>query len=213
MNTDKKDCYLIAGLGNPGSKYDRTRHNTGFQALDFFLNHAVSNIENSVSQKFTTDQKHKSLIVKACVSGHELILAKPQTHMNHSGEAIQSLAFYNNIPLENILIIHDDIDLPFGAIRLSHDAGPAGHNGVSSIIERLGSKEFTRLRVGIGQAEKRGNRDSKSFVLSTFTKEEEEKLLSRIIPAVTQSVSTFLDKGYEEAAAIHNKKLLKKSLS
>lgn len=206
MSVSEKKYYLIVGLGNPEPKYDHTRHNIGFRVLDFFLNHLVPRMESGSFQDFTIDQKHKSLVAITQVSSHSLILAKPQTFMNRSGEAIQSLVSYYKIILENILIIHDDIDLPFGTIRFSHEAGPAGHNGVRSVIEQLGSKEFTRLRIGVGQSENGENENSKSFVLKNFTKKEDDELCSRVVPNAARTILTFLDKGYEQAAATHNQK-------
>jgi PTH1 family peptidyl-tRNA hydrolase len=152
---------LIVGLGNPGKKYEKTRHNVGFRVVDALKK----------SLDFTRDK---------------LILFKPQTFMNQSGKAVKSLMAYYKLPIANLWIIHDDIDLPLGAIRVSQNVGSAGHKGVESIIKALGTKEFLRFRIGIGREQKK---DAEKFVLKKFTKEE-EKILERVIKEAIEIIKT-----------------------
>lgn len=133
---------LIIGLGNPGTKYLNTRHNFGFMALDYFQK------ENGFLT-WKNAEKFKVEISQGEISDEKIILAKPQTFMNLSGQAVRVLADFYKIALEDILIVHDDIDLPLGAMRLSQNSGPAGHKGIKSIIECLATQNFSRLRLGI----------------------------------------------------------------
>jgi PTH1 family peptidyl-tRNA hydrolase len=133
---------LIVGLGNPGKEYDGTRHNVGFQAIDLL----AGRCEGSRSSKFEAE------LFKGRLDGHDVLLMKPQTYMNLSGEAVSQAANFYKIDVRaDLIVIHDDLDLPPGAVRMQRDISSAGHNGVKSIIERLGHQEFTRIRIGIGR--------------------------------------------------------------
>jgi PTH1 family peptidyl-tRNA hydrolase len=149
--------YLIAGLGNPGDKYKFTRHNIGFLVID----------EITKNQTLTNNLNNPNFKAIAFKSSNK-ILVKPQTYMNLSGESIVSIANYYNIPNENIIIIHDDLDLPFGAIKFKIGGGHGGHNGLKSIDSHIG-KDYIRVRIGIGKPE---NKDVANYVLSDFSKEE-----------------------------------------
>jgi len=153
--------YLIAGLGNPGDKYIKTRHNIGFLVIDEITKKLdTSNISNqnfnSITKKYRTN-----------------IYAKPQTFMNESGISILNIVEYYNIPNENIIIVHDDLDLPYGTIKYKIGGGHGGHNGLRSIDEHIG-KDYMRIRVGIGKPEDK--RDVANYVLSDFSKEEQQKI-------------------------------------
>ena len=154
---------LIIGLGNPGKKYEETRHNVGFMAVDFLQ-------KKMDMPEFKLNKKCKSEISKE----NGIILAKPQTFMNNSGEAALCLISFFKIDPEKIIIIHDDLDLGFGKIRKSENRGSAGHNGVQSIIDNLKTKSFMRLRVGIDRPPEKIPPDA--FVLQKFKKEELEKI-------------------------------------
>jgi PTH1 family peptidyl-tRNA hydrolase len=134
---------LIVGLGNPGKEYASTRHNAGFLALD--------ELAKRQDATFSTDTKRKAEIAKINVGGNSVILAKPTTFMNLSGDAVQTLLSFYKVEPENLLVIHDEMDLEPGALAFKGKGGDAGNNGIASIQERLGTKEVSRLRVGIGR--------------------------------------------------------------
>lgn len=165
---------IIIGPGNPGKKFEKTRHNLGFEALDYICENLGS------FEKWLVNKKTDSLICRGNIGNEKIILAKPQTFMNLSGQAAKKLlAFYKIKSLDDLLVIHDDFDLPLGIIRISKNASAAGHKGVKSIIEELGSKNFYRLRLGIypiGQTFKEVHfkkvASIEKFVLKKFAKNE-----------------------------------------
>ncbi|MCD6500907.1 aminoacyl-tRNA hydrolase [bacterium] len=188
---------LIVGLGNPGTKYLRTRHNIGFRVLDGFQR------ENNFPN-FELAKKFNSLISQGKISGKKILLAKPQTFMNNSGKAVKSLThFYKITSPGNIVIVHDDIDLPLGKIRIAKNRGSAGHKGVESIIKELGTKDFARIRVGIRNKEL-GIRETEKYVLQKFTKEE-EKIIKKIIKRTCQALKMVLVKEIEKVMNKFNK--------
>ena len=154
--------FIIAGLGNPTKQYEGTRHNAGFEVID------------RLSEKYNIDvgtKKHRALIGKGVTAGQKVILAKPQTYMNLSGESIRSLLDYYKIDEEQeLLIIYDDISLNPGQIRIRAKGSAGGHNGIKNIIAHLGSQVFPRIKVGVG--EKPRGRDLADYVLGHFSKEE-----------------------------------------
>ena len=160
--------YLIAGLGNIGSEYDHTRHNIGFEILDFLAKES-SIFFKSDRYGDVAELKHR---------GRTLILLKPSTFMNLSGKALDYWLKQEKIPIERLLVITDDLALPFGKIRIRAKGSDGGHNGLKSINETLGSTEYTRLRFGIGSDFNKGKQVD--YVLSKWTKEEEEKLQERL---------------------------------
>lgn len=155
---------LLVGLGNPGMEFDATRHNVGFHILDTF-----------VDDTWSQEKAHKALSANTTVDGVTVHLLKPQTFMNLSGEAVQSYASYYKIPVEAILVIHDEADLPFGDIRLKQGGGTAGHNGLKSLVQRLGTDTFWRLRFGIGRGDN-PNVTLENFVLAKWTESEQQQL-------------------------------------
>ncbi len=185
---------LIVGLGNPGEKYSRTRHNLGFVAIEEFVKHKIP------GERWSSDKKLKSEILKY----GDLILAKPQTYMNNSGMAVKLLVDYFKVEGEGIIIIHDELDLPLGKIKVRSGGAAAGHHGVESIIKSLGSDKFTRMRLGIGNlktlsAERSGAHvDTNKFVLEPFTSNEKSKVKHMIKQAVG-ALNTLLEKGLETA--------------
>ncbi len=156
---------LIFGLGNPGKKFEKTRHNIGFEALNRF-----ARAEDFPA--FSQNKKLKAKISEAVFGNTPVILVKPQTFMNKSGLAVKkTLSFYKKVP-SKIVIVHDDIDIPLGSAKVSKNRGAAGHNGVSSVIEKIKTKDFYRIRVGI-KKEGMENIKRESFVLSGFSGEKE----------------------------------------
>lgn len=184
--------YLIVGLGNPGREYAETRHNAGFMVVD-----AVSK-ETGIS---LSRVKSKAIIGHGQYQGQKLILAKPQTYMNLSGQAVGALARFYKVPNENIMVIHDDMDIPLGTLRIRKTGGPGGQKGVKSIIERLGTQEFMRLRFGIGRPP--GRMDPKSYVLERFLPQEQEEFEFTLIRA-KDAVLAFVYDGIEKAMNRYN---------
>jgi peptidyl-tRNA hydrolase, PTH1 family len=133
--------WLIAGLGNPGPQYEQTRHNVGFWWLD--------QLANDLNATFSVDNKYHGQLAQCHYSGHKLFLLKPLVFMNRSGQSVAALANFYKIPLTNILVIHDELDLPAGTARLKSGGGHGGHNGLRDIIARTGGKDFLRCRIGI----------------------------------------------------------------
>lgn len=161
--------YLIAGLGNPGNKYEYTRHNAGFMVIDDLakkLNIKVNKL------------KFKSLIGEGFIGNEKVILMKPSTYMNDSGKAILDCFNYYNLSAENLIVICDDIDIPFGTIRIKKKGSAGTHNGLKSIIYLIQSQDFARIKVSVGQND--NNYDLKDFVLSQFSKKEFEVLKKEI---------------------------------
>ena len=154
---------IIVGLGNPGDKYIKTKHNTGFIILD--------SLSRQYNLEWHDETKFDSLLSKH----EELILCKPQTFMNNSGDAVSRIMNFHKLNLENLIIVHDDVDLDFGVIKFGRKIGSAGHKGVESIIEKLGSNDFWRIRIGIGRPIDT-RLDVENYVLSEFAPEEIEKI-------------------------------------
>lgn len=180
--------YLVVGLGNPGKKYEKTRHNVGFLALDAFAK------EHSFPE-FTLVKKHTSFVSEGVLSETKVVLAKPQTFMNNSGKAVASLVSLSLGKLsetKELVVVHDDIDIPLGKVKVSESRGSAGHKGVDSIIQTLGTKNFTRVRIGI-QPEGEKPNDVDIFVLQPLVKEELKSLKSSIV-AATQILFALLKK-------------------
>ena len=193
--------YLILGLGNPGKEYQFTRHNIGFRILENWL----ANLSVTVPDcpcRLRSDKKHQAKTSKVKLPNKTIILAEPQTFMNKSGISVKSLMAYYNIPLDNILVIHDDLSFEFGKFKLSKNSGPAGHNGVKSAIEHLGNKNFSRLRVGISMPMGScpvGHQGGHNFVLGKFSKNEEDKM-SELLESTNEILNSFVETGHDETA-------------
>lgn len=188
------DKFLIVGLGNTGRKYQRNRHNVGFMVVDRLAGlHGIS--VNRV--------QNKSLVGNGRIAQQSVILAKPQTMMNLSGDAVGPIANYYNIAPANVLVIYDELDLPFGTIRLREKGGAGGHNGMKSIINHLGN-DFPRLRLGIGRPP--GRMPPAAYVLQDFGKDDAPVVVELIDTAV-QAVTTFLTDGIDLAMSRHNKNI------
>ncbi len=178
---------IIVGLGNPGEKYKHTRHNAGFLALDFILNDGDGFMQAKPSREF------KSEMFSLQLNKEKLIFLKPQTYMNDSGQALRVICNFYKLDLnQDLLVIHDEVDLPFGAVRLCSGSSAAGHNGVQSIIDNLGTQAFQRLRIGIENRTLKNNLPTEAFVLQDFTADEEAKLSDDVFPRVKLEVEKFL---------------------
>jgi len=179
---------LIVGLGNKGGEYDRTRHNIGFE----FLDHIAGKLKCKVDKKINL-----AFFIEKNISGEKILLIKPRTYMNQSGEAVKHFVSKHKIVPADILVLQDDIDLPLFKVKIKKGGGAGGHNGIKSIIEYLGTREFCRVRVGVGKPEHRGQ--TIDYVLGKFTKEEEAQFKAKF-PVVEKFVMEFILKGYEAAA-------------
>ena len=165
---------LIAGLGNPGAEYAETRHNAGFRFLDELLKVSGHGLQ--------TENLFSGRVARASIAGRDIWLLAPNTFMNHSGDAVSQLARYYRIQVEEILVAHDELDLPVGAVRLKKAGGAGGHNGISDIIKKLGSPDFLRLRIGIGRPSH--SDQVVSFVLKKAPKAEQELIDAAIHDAL-----------------------------
>ena len=189
--------YLIVGLGNPGAKYELTRHNAGFLAVDDFADQQRCAL---------TNEKWNGLFCSEHIEGQRVILLKPQTFMNKSGESVIRFVDFHRIPLKNILVIHDDLDLAQSRIKVAAKGGAGGHNGIRSLIQHLGSPDFPRLKIGIGRPE----RDEKGrgmpvdrYVLSSFTDEELASFNERL-SLTREAVTLFLRQGVQQCMNMIN---------
>ena len=181
---------VIIGLGNPGKSYENTRHNIGFIVIDHFAN--------------TTNWKNKwnALYTEIIINNEKILLIKPQTFMNLSGNALIEFANFYKIDLEDILVIQDDLDLEVGKYRLKINSSSGGHNGIKSIIERLGSNHFARLKIGISNNKEI---DTKDYVLGKFTKEELETF-EKLYPTFNEIITSFITTGIEKTMNKYNKR-------
>ncbi|MBU1132241.1 aminoacyl-tRNA hydrolase [Patescibacteria group bacterium] len=166
---------LIAGLGNPGKKYLNTRHNIGFALLDFIYNEWL---KNEGFSEWTENKKFHAEISEGRIGSEKIILAKPTTFMNNSGSCISAIATFHKIKPQDIIIIHDELDLPLGKYKIQSDRSSAGHRGVTSIIQMLGSQNFLRVRAGIAKEDKSKQGATEKFVLNKFNLFEKLKLKS-----------------------------------
>ena len=184
--------FLLIGLGNPGREYRDNRHNVGFMLIDRLIVRL-----NARGLKVQS----KAIVTTATYEDRKLILAKPQTYMNLSGQSAQGLLNFYKLPMENMLVAHDDLDLPFGTIRIRPGGGPGGQKGMASTIERLGTKDFPRLRIGIGRPP--GRMDPAAYVLQDFSRDE-MKTLSEIVDRAAEAALTFVVDGLNKAMNKYN---------
>jgi len=190
--------FLMVGLGNPGTEYARTRHNLGFMLVDKLAADAAVNIRRSECQ---------SLVGSGLIENQRVKLAKPQTFMNLSGDAVSCLISKPELDAATLIVISDDLALPFGSIRLRQRGSAGGHNGLKSIIGALGTNEFIRLRIGIQPDHP--ITDAKSFVLNEFTKAEKESL-AEILERAAEAMRSVLRDGVAKAMSLYNEASAKK---
>ncbi|GFI61720.1 peptidyl-tRNA hydrolase [Clostridiales bacterium] len=189
-----KNMYVIIGLGNPGSEYADTKHNVGFRVID------------RLGEKYNIDVnkcKHKALVGDGFIGGKRVMLVKPQTYMNLSGESVKDVMSFYKVPPENLLVIYDDTSLELGMIRLREKGSAGGHNGIKSIINHMGSDTFNRIKVGIG--EKPNGWDLADYVLAKFSKDDEPLILSGIDKA-SQAAGIFISTGMKDTMNKFNAK-------
>lgn len=190
---------IIVGLGNPGLKYEFTRHNTGFRIVD----HLAREIET----EFKKVKSYYSLISRGIINDHKVILVKPQTFMNLSGRAVSKVVSYYKISFRDLLIVYDDLNLDLGQLRIRKEGSAGGHKGMESIMQYLHSEEIPRLRVGIGNPSTNFNFDCVSYVLSNFKHDEEGKIKDTI-KLSTEAIKTVIEDSFEKAMRKYNRKLI-----
>lgn len=183
---------LIVGLGNPGPQYEKTRHNAGFIALDYFADNNGLEIRT---------EKMQGHFCSATLYGKKVLLLKPMTYMNRSGDCVLSFVKYFTVNLGNILVVHDDLDMENGRVKMVGGGGAGGHNGIRSLVSLLGAKDFARLKIGIGHPR---NQDETAaipverFVLSGFT-EGQGRVFQENLPLIADGISLFIEKGVNSA--------------
>ena len=187
-----KPEWLIVGLGNPGKEYETSRHNTGFLTLD-----TLSGV-NGINVK---ELKFRGLCGRGEISGVSVLLLKPQTFMNLSGDSVVQAASYYKIPMEKVIVIYDDISLPVGKIRIRAKGSAGGHNGIKNIIERSGTDVFPRIKIGVGAP--KGSGELVGWVLGSFSPDERKELEGAIDRACS-AVSEIMKSGCEKAAGKYN---------
>lgn len=188
--------YYIVGLGNPGIQYENTRHNAGFITIDY------------LARKYSIDVrkiKFKSLIGQGVISGHKVMLVKPQTYMNNSGEAIREIYKYFDFEHDKLIVIYDDIDIDFGSIRIRKKGSAGTHNGMKSIIYNLEFDDFPRIKVAVGK--KPSYMDLANFVLSGFSKQE-VKIVEDEVKLASDAIEMILEEGIEKTMSMFNSKRL-----
>ena len=189
---------LIVGLGNPESRYDQTRHNIGFEAVD--------SLARAWSLSWQENKRFKGAITEGrAVDGSKIFLLKPLTYMNRSGQSVRAVLDWYKIAPSSILVIYDDMDLPVGRLRIRRSGSAGGHNGMKSIISHLGNQDFPRLRIGIGKSE--AKKQTVGHVLGKFSPEE-KKVIQEILEISVNAVEKILSEGVDKAMNIFNSKKL-----
>ena len=179
--------WLVVGLGNPDQKYHNTRHNIGFMFLDYW--------KDKLSANILSKKEYQSQTYHTRIKSQHTILCKPFTYMNLSGLAVKAMITYYKISLTQLLVIHDEMDLPYGVCKFQKNRGAASHNGVQHIHDQLGSQDYIRLRFGIGKSQ--GHLSGKNYVLSHFSKEEQEKL-PILMGYIKECIEDLLNHGFEK---------------
>lgn len=190
---------IVIGLGNPGSKYEFTRHNIGFRIID--------SLARDMEIEFNKVKSYCSLISRGMINNQKVMLVKPQTFMNLSGRAVNRVVSYYKIPLQDLLIVYDDLNLELGQVRIRKKGSSGGHKGIESIMQYLNSEDIPRLRIGIGNPSINYNFDCVSYVLSNFNNDEEDKI-EEVIQLSTEAIKTIIEDGFEKAMRKYNRKLI-----
>jgi peptidyl-tRNA hydrolase, PTH1 family len=200
-NQPENHTYILVGLGNPGREYRANRHNFGFMVVDSLSKELAIRLGRLQS---------RALVGNGAYSGKKVILSKPQTFMNLSGQSVRSLVKYYKIPLSNLLVIHDDLDLPFGTLRIRPGGGSGGQRGLASTIEQLGTQDFPRLRLGIGRPP--GRMEAADYVLEDFTGSE-EVISKQVIEQARLAALTFVVEGLSTAMNKFNGSITRETAS
>jgi PTH1 family peptidyl-tRNA hydrolase len=187
--------WIVVGLGNPGAKYAMHRHNVGFMALDSYC--------ASVGFPKWKDEK-QALVTRLKMEDQEVLFVKPQTYMNKSGDSVQALMQFYKIPIENLIVLHDEIDIGFGAIKIQKNRGPGGHNGLKSINEMLGTQDYVRIKLGVGRPSHPGM-DVAAYVLQDFSSEEQTHMHD-FLEVGGDAVESLIFDGYDKAATKFTRK-------
>lgn len=186
------ELYLIVGLGNPGARFEKTRHNVGFRTVE------------RLAQKYGLTfgkMEHRALVASGTILGKRVILAKPQTFMNLSGDSVVPLARFYKIEPDHIIVVHDDLDLPMGTLRLRKSGSSGGQNGLKHILQRMGTQDIPRVRIGIGRPP--GRMDAADYVLTPF-KGDDEILAVEVQDRAVAAIETWLTDGIELAMSRYN---------
>ena len=189
-----ENLYLIVGLGNPGADYARTRHNVGFLA--------VERLAERWRASWDYEKKFNARLARAQLKGRRLLLCQPQTYMNSSGQTVGALMAFYQLPLTRLLVVVDDADLPLGGIRLRPGGSSGGHHGLESIEQRLGTRDYARLRIGIGRQE--AARQITGHVLGKFNSTEAQSV-DTVLNAASEQVETWLEAGIQQAMSQFNR--------
>jgi len=189
-----ENLYLIVGLGNPGAGYARTRHNVGFQLTE--------QLAKDWRAKWATEKKFRSRVARVERDGRQLLLCQPQTYMNESGEALAAVTEFYRLPLDRLMVVVDDADLPLGEIRLRARGSSGGHHGLESIERHLATREFARQRIGIGRTVD-GRREITGHVLGRFSATE-TALMEEVLTRASGQIGCWLDAGIEKAMSLFN---------
>ncbi len=187
---------IVVGLGNPEKKYDGTRHNIGFVAIDYLANKYNISVDT---------KKHRALIGKGMIDGQKVLLVKPQTYMNLSGESLRSIMDFYKLYPEDFIVIYDDISLDVGRIRIRKKGSAGGHNGIKSIIAHLGGQDFPRIKIGVGEKPK--GMDLANYVLGKFSKGENE-IYEKLMPNVAGAVECMVWDDVDKAMNDYNKSII-----
>ncbi|MGW5922600.1 aminoacyl-tRNA hydrolase [Nocardia fluminea] len=186
--TESSGPALVVGLGNPGPEYERTRHNVGFLVADV--------LAERVGGRFAVHKKSGADLLQARLDGRQILIAKPRTYMNLSGRSVAALAKFFSVPVDQVIVVHDELDLPFGTLKLKQGGGEGGHNGLRSISQALTTKEYLRTRIGIGRPP--GRQDPADYVLKPFAAPE-RKEVPVIVEQAADAVELLLKVGLEAA--------------
>jgi PTH1 family peptidyl-tRNA hydrolase len=189
----------VVGLGNPGLKYEFTRHNIGFRIVD--------SLAQDIEVEFKKVKSYYSLISRGMINNHKVMLVKPQTFMNLSGRAVSRVVSYYKMPLQDLLIVYDDLNLELGQIRIRKKGSAGGHKGIESIMQYLNSEEIPRLRIGIGNPLVNFNFNCVSYVLSNFNNDKKDKI-GEVIKLSNEAIKIVIEYGFEKAMRKYNRKLV-----
>ncbi len=192
--------WIVVGLGNPGGKYSMNRHNIGFMALDAYC----ASVGGPAGTLPKWKDEKQALVTRLKMDDVEVLFVKPQKYMNNSGEAVQALMHFYKIPVERLIVLHDEIDIGFGAIKIQKNRGPGGHNGLKSINEKLGTQDYIRLKLGVGRPPHPGM-DVAAYVLQDFSSEEQTHLHD-FLSVAGDAVESLIFDGYDKSATKFTRK-------